>query len=234
MRGEANVLDHDEVLGLSGAYALGALDDDEVRAVDAHLEGCPACRRAVESLRETATMLPLTVEDVPPPPALRERVLAAVRAEAGEGGAVVLPLRRRPWPRAALAAAAASAAVVVGGLGLQTLDRGGDGREALTPRVLTAQEIPTAPGATVALLSAGGDHLVVLAEGLPPAPNGDTYVVWARRGGAPENAGTLDLARTRVATLAVPDGTREVLVTVEPDPRTRVPTTAPIVDVTRD
>ncbi len=40
-----------------GAYVLGALDDAERRAFEAHLETCAACRARVAELRDTAAML---------------------------------------------------------------------------------------------------------------------------------------------------------------------------------
>jgi anti-sigma factor RsiW len=40
-----------------GAYVLGALDDDERRAYEAHLETCAPCRARVAELRDTAALL---------------------------------------------------------------------------------------------------------------------------------------------------------------------------------
>jgi len=40
-----------------GAYVLGALDDAERRAFEAHLETCAACRARVAELQDTAAML---------------------------------------------------------------------------------------------------------------------------------------------------------------------------------
>lgn len=62
---------------LLGAYALGAVDQAERQRVEAHLEGCAACRRELAQLREAAAMLPS-----PPRPSdeLWERIVAEVRA----------------------------------------------------------------------------------------------------------------------------------------------------------
>ena len=70
-----------------GAYALGALDEEERLAVEQHLELCAECRAQVAELREAATSL---VEPEEQPPAdVWERVSKAIRD----------PLRRRPWQR---------------------------------------------------------------------------------------------------------------------------------------
>ena len=62
---------------LLGAYALGAVDQAEARRLEAHLEGCAACRRELAQLREAAGMLPS-----PPRPSdeLWQRIVAEVRA----------------------------------------------------------------------------------------------------------------------------------------------------------
>ena len=42
---------------LAAAYALGALEDAEKAAVDAHIRVCPECERAVDDALATAGML---------------------------------------------------------------------------------------------------------------------------------------------------------------------------------
>ncbi|GAA3233168.1 zf-HC2 domain-containing protein [Pseudonocardia petroleophila] len=96
-----------------GAHALGLLDGDDARAVDAHLATCPDCRAEWESLRGTALALrelpPETFLDGPPDSGLLlRRTVRAVRAEGG--GA-----RRRT--RLALVAAAVAVAVALAGGG---------------------------------------------------------------------------------------------------------------------
>lgn len=72
---------------LLGAYALGVLDPDEVRAIDAHVAQCPDCRRELDELEAMKD----TLGEVPPeafldgPPdggdLLLQRTLRQVRAE---------------------------------------------------------------------------------------------------------------------------------------------------------
>lgn len=64
---------------LAAAYVLDAVDDAERAAFEAHLEGCPDCRREVAELTETSLGLSDGLE-VQPPPALREQLLAQVAA----------------------------------------------------------------------------------------------------------------------------------------------------------
>lgn len=73
-------------LGL-GAYALGHLDGAERAALEAHLDGCPACRAEAESLASLARLLPLAdparFDRPAPQPAadLGERIAATIGAE---------------------------------------------------------------------------------------------------------------------------------------------------------
>jgi anti-sigma factor RsiW len=66
----------------TGAYVLGALPEDEHARFAAHLAGCEACRAEVEQLRMVADTLPLGAVSVPPPPELKDRIMAVVEAEA--------------------------------------------------------------------------------------------------------------------------------------------------------
>jgi hypothetical protein len=103
---------------LLGAYALGDLEGEELAGVEAHLEGCPACRAEAESLDGVARLLPLADPDrfsrpaPQPSPELAERIAATIGAEER----VVVRRRRRRFGLAlggAVAAAAAVLAIVV-------------------------------------------------------------------------------------------------------------------------
>jgi anti-sigma-K factor RskA len=111
---------HEEMRDLVPAYAVDALEPDEARAFEAHLQGCEACREEVSRLQEVAAQLAAGVATVQPPPWLREQVLAAVRTRHA-----VPP---RWWP---FGLAAAAAVILLLGLGLLV--------EYQRARVLTAQ-----------------------------------------------------------------------------------------------
>lgn len=112
---------HDELRDLLAAYALGALDPEDERAVEAHLATCADCRRDVAALRDAAASLATGVPAVEPPAALKTRIMRATELEARvEPPAPVTPLpQRRPrnWSLA-VTALAATLAVVLGGLSL--------------------------------------------------------------------------------------------------------------------
>lgn len=70
---------------LIDAYALGALEPDEVEAVERHLEGCESCRSLVEDARRRADLLLYAVPSTPPPPSLRARLMERIAAEKRSG-----------------------------------------------------------------------------------------------------------------------------------------------------
>lgn len=100
---------------LLGAYALGHLEAGERAAVEAHLDGCPACRAEADSLGGLARLLPLAdparFDRPAPQPAadLGERIAATIGAEQRA------ERRRRRGRRFAfgLAGATAAAAIVL-------------------------------------------------------------------------------------------------------------------------
>jgi anti-sigma factor RsiW len=60
----------------TGAYVLDALDDTEKAEFETHLETCATCRAEVAELRGPASRLS-AMSATPPPPSLRDAVLAA-------------------------------------------------------------------------------------------------------------------------------------------------------------
>ena len=177
---------------LTAGYALDALDPGERSAYEAHLAGCEQCRQELSSFWETTEALAVAASGPAPSPALRERILAEVQAEAPQN---VIPLEPRRRRRAVpvLAAAAAIAAVVALALGLRAADLSGqldDSRSALE-RAESSAAILADPGAQSVALRAGDGRLVVDSEGqavlvldgLGAAPAGKTYEMWIVPGG---------------------------------------------------
>lgn len=80
---------HDRYADLLPAHALGALDPDERRELEAHLAECPECRERLAGWAKTTEALAESAPPVRPSPEVRERLLGRVeesRAEADAGG----------------------------------------------------------------------------------------------------------------------------------------------------
>lgn len=102
---------------LLGPYALEQLPEAERVGLEAHLEGCAACRAELESLRGVARVMPLAdperFEAPPiPPRGLSEQVLAAIESERRAGERRVHGRRRWRLGLAFSGVAAATAVVL--------------------------------------------------------------------------------------------------------------------------
>jgi hypothetical protein len=82
----------EELEDLAGALALGAALPEEVAAARAHLATCPNAHALLRELTVTASLLAEAAEPVEPPLRLRERILAAARADRDTAPAPI-PLR---------------------------------------------------------------------------------------------------------------------------------------------
>ncbi|HEY1368325.1 MAG TPA: anti-sigma factor [Gaiellaceae bacterium] len=220
---------------LTAAYALDALDEREQAEYEEHLAACERCRDDLAALSSAATGLAYAVEAPPPPPALRQRIVAEAVAERGN----VVPLRRRR-PVQALAAVAAVAACVAIGLGIwasslhRSLDRerAASGSQALAVGVIAdpaSRRVPLRGKSGSLFVAPRGDAALVVSQ-LAAAPSGRTYEAWVIRGQSVDSAGLFKGGgRTVVAlTRRVPRGST-VGVTLERAGGAPAPTMAPFV-----
>lgn len=73
-----NDLAHDDVAERLSEYALGLLEDPEADAVARHLRACPACRRDLAELEETAGLLAFAAPPARPSPAAKRALFARI------------------------------------------------------------------------------------------------------------------------------------------------------------
>lgn len=181
-----------DIHALSGAYAVDALDDDERARFEEHLVSCAECRAEVDSLREASALLG-DVSATPPPPSVRDNVLAGIR-EVRPLPPVITPStplsldarRRRRLPgRGLLAAASVLLAVGVGAAVVQPWqDDASEVQVTAADRVLRATDATrtslTFPdGATATVVrSVSEGKAVIVTEDMPPPPNGKVYELW--------------------------------------------------------
>lgn len=243
-----------DIHGLSGAYAVDAVDDAERTAFEAHLAECPACRAEVASLRGAAAHI--SHVSVAPPPELRATVLAGITqirplppqepveepderippAAVSAGDQPRLAEVRR-FPRRLALIAAAAAAVVAGGVGGTAL-LGSDNESAT---VDTAQQVLAAPDAeSVTLELAGATATIVRSESLgravletedmPLAPEGQAYQLWfSDDTGTMIDAGVMPRVEDQVVLLeGTAVGHNGVGITVEPAGGSPAPSGDPI------
>ena len=218
------------------AYALGALAGDELSELEAHLDDCEHCRARLRWLTPAVDVLPATVEQRSPPPRLRENLMATVRAEAAPAEAAP----RADAPRASrwaglrglmLRPATGMAALIllVIGVGAGWALRGSD-RVEPAPTLVKAQPLKDSVPAS-ATRELEGDAATLHVHELPAIADDEVYEVWVQRAGVMEPRGTFVLNIDGTAEAVVSgslEGGEAVLVTREPRPGSRQPTTDPL------
>lgn len=246
--------DHERMREDVGAYLLGALEQAELTAFEAHLEHCHVCREDVERLRLAVDALPRSVEQFEAPPSLKRSLMETVEAEAAERGQAAgaeasepdrslaerrerRTLRERfagtltARPRAALVAAALMLAVA-GGFGIaQLVDQGPESRT-----LAGAVDQRRAPGGEAQLRvegdgSGGGILRVERFRQLPP---GRTYQAWTESGGRITPAPTFEVGADGRGAVALPadlEDVENVYISREPRGGSTAPSEVPIVQV---
>jgi anti-sigma-K factor RskA len=206
----------DEVEELIGAYALGALPVETLADIGEHLVSC-ANHPEAANLKAIAASLAFAAPEREPPPALKSRLMAAVRGEtaeapAAERGGFFDRLRRwRPQRAVPYALAGALSAAVLA----LVITNVGDSDDGGTEKITLA-------GANNAqgLIHVVEDDLVVMeADGLEPLDSEETYQVWAIRSGRPVSIGLLGPASEGEVDQAMRGdliGVDAVAVTIEP------------------
>ena len=217
------------------AYALGALEPAEERAVEAHAPRCARCTRELEALVPAVGVLGESVEQLEPPPELRERVLAEVNADVERSAQRESPAPRRPrrgwrglFARPAFAVGLAIIVAAVGGY-LIAGNTGGSGPEQETVAVVPAQQ---GIGGTLAV---DENSSMLDLHGLAQLKGEEVYQVWVANGEAVSPSSNFipdDNGRAMTAVDGhLPSGTR-VMVTREPRPGLTAPTTPVLLSAT--
>jgi anti-sigma-K factor RskA len=222
---------------LKGAYALGALSESERREFEALLAAHPELQSEVDDLVSVANLLTLAPQEYEPSPELRRNLLNRIGDTPSATAAETLPQRgaifRRLFGPGGLVAAAfaATAALAVVGLFLWNASLRGEIEDLQgtleTRQTHELQGSGTAENARGKVVEVGDGRAVLLAENLPPTPEGEVYETWLMRSGVPEPAGLFqprnegDAATPIEGTL---NGAEAVAVTVEPSGGSPAPT----------
>jgi anti-sigma-K factor RskA len=229
------------------AYLLGALEPEEMTALERHAEGCERCRREIRWLAPAVQALPETVERVDPPAQLRTRLMGEVEAEARAAGRSSAerasgdglfgraagwlrdlgsgPMGLRPvvgFAAAVLVVVAVAGFAIAGGIGGS--DEGGG-----TSTLLYGK----APGVTARMIDEGDGGTLHLAN-VRQLPDDRVLQAWVQRDGEVEAVEALFVPdREGQASTELPpmEGVEAVMVTAEPKGGSEAPTSSPIVTI---
>jgi anti-sigma factor RsiW len=236
--------EHDHRLEEAAAFALGSLEPAQNDVFKEHLKGCKRCQEELRWLAPAVRALPETVEDQAPPPALKARLMAEVRADAAAEAKRLKAEERREradsrqsfgeWLRGLhiggltykpLAGLAVVILIVAGGIGYAVGTGGGTG-------IHTTEK--QQPNGVVAKVVTEGDRAEVRLANVEQLPEGQVLEAWVQRGNAVEPVPALftpDHAGNASTTIENVKNVSLVMVTREPAGGTKVPTTEPFVKV---
>jgi anti-sigma-K factor RskA len=231
--------DHDPRLEEAVAFALGSLDPGQIDDFKEHLKTCKRCQEELRWLAPAVRALPEAVEPQTPPPALKARLMAEVRADAEAEERRVKAEQRRE--RAAgggfsawlgglhignltwkpIAGLALVILVVAGGIGYAVGNGGGNGNTHTWE--LKAEENDGIAATVVREGEKGEIHLA----GLKQLPKGKVLEAWVEREGKVEPVPALfapDKAGNASTTIENLEDVSIVMVTREPEGGSKTPT----------
>jgi anti-sigma-K factor RskA len=226
--------DHEPARLELSAYVLGALEPEESRRFEAHLDGCRICREELALFAPVVDSLAREVPRLSMPEELGGRIMQQVRSEAqllrAAGAGADRPAPRRRWPRLVPlgAALAAACGIAVGVVGLTRSEPG--------TQIVPALVRGATPTAKAEVLRTGS-HAVLVVHHLPAPPQGRIYQVWlAGSNGQDQPTDALfSVSRDGSASVDVPgnlQGIKRLMVTAEPLGGSRHPTRKPIIVAT--
>lgn len=192
---------------LATPFALDAIEDDERRMFETHLETCGDCLATVDAVR--GTLGDLSDETaVAPPAAMRDAVLQRIAQtpqegpaptplpvgeppfspDHGDGDADVIPIRRRGRWLGLVTTAAGIAAVFIAAVLVLGGDTTSDVIGAPDARIIQVE----APAGTTASLTFSAERMqaVFTADDLAEPGDDSTYQLWVIAGDVPRPAGT--------------------------------------------
>jgi anti-sigma-K factor RskA len=240
------------------AKALTALDAADARALNAHLETCADCRSEMIAWEDTAALIAMDAKPLEPSAEVRERILASVRASKQSKVLEFERPRRNVWTSfgsfGAIAATVIFAALIISLVMLwrenqanqKELARlGAEVNQMRTQvdRVRSMGELMTspdghmaklsgtnvAPGAHAMLAYDKNGHAMLMAKGLPAAPEGMAYQLWFIKDNKkmPGKVFTTDAAGNGMLDDQIPEVARNAAVfaiTLEPKSGVQAPT----------
>jgi anti-sigma-K factor RskA len=224
---------------LKYAYALGALTESERREFESYLREHPELQAEVDDLDSVANLLALAPQEYEPSPELRRNLLSRIRGSPGapldDSSPFWVRLRGLfdAGGRTAVAAAAVLAVVglLVWNVFLHSENETLQG-ELQEQQTYELQGKGAARDVSGEVVRVRAGRAVLVAENLPPLPEGRIYEIWLLRGGVPEPAGLFE-PRDGETTAAPIEGSLNgadaVAVTVEPSGGSSTPTSEPSV-----
>jgi anti-sigma-K factor RskA len=242
-------MNNDDIHGLSGAYAVDAVDDVERARFEAHMAGCSQCQAEVASLRAAATELAsLTLTS--PPASLRAAILGDINdirplpplmaPDEAPSAATSLESKRAEHTRGAplrqwLAGVAAAAVLATGGLVWHPwVSDTGTVQLTAMEQVLQAKdaqrfEKKVGDATATIVRSPSLKKAVIVTANMPNAPEGKVYELWLQQGETMIRAGLMPAGDANTVLLEGDAASASAVgITVEPAGGSETPTLPPV------
>jgi anti-sigma-K factor RskA len=216
---------------IAGAYALGAVGEQERREAELHLATCDKCQQLLHELQTVTDLLPLAVPAIQPSPRLKTRIMALVRADAEEqrmAMATRQPRRSLSWWRywqtqVALALILLllllSGSLATWNVTLHQQLAGISTTQGITYSIQGTSQVAGVKGEAVYLPQLRLTLLTVY--NLPPLKGKEVYQGWLITKNHPQSLGLLQI-QNGAATLTISDNIRnadDLAVSREPGPQ---------------
>jgi anti-sigma-K factor RskA len=218
----------DEIDGLLASFALDALEPDERLEVLEHLSECRSHDEELASYRLVAARLPVVIEEVAPPPALRASILRAFDVAQSQPLAEAAPPPResflaRLFGRTGLAYGVAAVLIAaVLGLAAWNLSLQGDDSGSVVARTVEQDSM------RLHFVYLPDEKVVVLNLDMPPPAAGRDYQLWQITDAGPRSLGIVEYQGSQ-AIQADLGGASALAVSVEPAGGSAQPTTTPVI-----
>lgn len=223
----------------AAGWVLRSLSPQEAERFAAHLETCASCRADVARLTEASEALLDATPARTPPPELRDRLMAAVHAEASLFNAArddsypPEPMRSASRSRRPGGVLLATFATVVTAIAVIVLVTAHNASHQAKTRTVIGKVTPKGGARARAVVQIGPHTGTLIVTRLAAPPPGRIYQAWVIQRGSPATpTGALfSVPRsgdTRILLPSLHDAT-EVIITAEPPRGSPTPTLPPIV-----
>jgi anti-sigma-K factor RskA len=242
---------HERFDELKESYVLNAVSDEERRELEEYLALHPERQTELDDLYAVVGLLALSPDEHDPAPGVRKNLMAVVEAEARRNRSIpATPAGESLWDRISgyfrrrNLAFGAAAMLVLGLLSWNMLlqsevqdlqSRVAENQNAVQqpaqqPTMVRLQGSGGMQDVRAELVRLEGGRTVLVADGLPPVEEDETYQIWVISGEEPRPSG---LFRPGEEMVTVPvegtlRGADAVAITVEPEGGSPAPTTDPM------
>ena len=246
---------HEQLYEVITAYVLGALEPEDMKLIECHLQSCLDCTLVLDELLPVASILGMASEQHSPPPSVKQSLLDRIRSEERIPQEQVTVTRTAStgsfWSRFFLGSntlkfvAPVALAIVVVALGVIALLQ----RDQINQLKADVEEqrtivaLLTSPSTQVAemqqnsihgrmIMNPSNNKAYLVIQGLPPIPEDKDYQIWLIKDGHKQSAAVVHPNGTLAIVLSAPEpiGQYSAMgITREPKGGSPQPTSNPLI-----